>query len=246
LAAQINDPIIDFKSKDFDFKGDVVSVRITEFEAKNLFGDMKIVGQSYEFAEVYFNTLNNPDSSYWGENVSSEIHQSGNWVVTYSKINNTEKITKLIEHKMYPDYKRVKLSLYDYDLKGNVTTRQVFDNDILTNKNIAKFNETSKLIEYVEYSDSGKLSLKLQNKYEANGRLAERIYSNYSGYYSHTKYKYSNGKLEEEYLYDQNGGLLGKTTYKYNPLNQLIEEKFSSKIKPAKLLSGLEVASTSE
>ncbi len=226
LTAQISDPTMEIK-KEIELKGNVLSIEITKIDAKDVYGEMIKVGDSYELITVHFNKFNNPDSGYWRRIVSSKIIQSENIFFTYSKINNDERISKAIETKMNLGTRRLKIGEYNYDLRGNVILKNVLLNDILIEKEVSRFNEKSKLVEYRKYADSGKLVNEIQNKYGTNGKISEHVFSNSSGYYSHEKYKYNtNGNLGEMYSYNKNGTLLSKTNFKYNSLNLLTEEQY--------------------
>lgn len=205
--------------KEHELKGEVRSLKISEYTAIEKFGE--IIKDSLRYSQIlYFSPKGLIDSLVY---YKDDFQKLGTGVYRWDFSNNTCTIN--------PDSTFYQVLQYN-DQFNRLLSQISYNNDSISGKQIRNYNESLQLIDLIVYKENGDVWWREKDhEYNEKGELMH--YNEYN----------EKGELEEQYTYryDDNGILIGmkketdwsksKYTYEYNSENLLSREIWEYKSK---------------
>jgi hypothetical protein len=231
MNAQIRDPNqLDMVPQDLP-KGNIVSIKETEYLAVNRFGELVKERLTSE-GTAYFNKRNLLDSAvYYSKNDEDVIKEAGYYKLFYQSNNHKEVVYKTIHYevrrskiKQYQEEEDLYVEIFKYDLLGNVIEKERYEKDKLIEKELATYSKENKLLNYQRFGNDGALEYEVNYTYGSKGNIIEQISYGRGRTYENKKNKYNaRNQILETTCYDINNSPSYKITYKYNSVGKLFE-----------------------
>jgi hypothetical protein len=192
-----------------DMKGDVQTLRYNRYYAKMFFGNLEKIESNNEYSLAFNFDEHNKISSV------QRFPAIESFKISYSNDTTCEII--FIENKI------ILKEVYITNSRKQVLEHTKWQNDTITEIEIAQFNSNDSLVEYKKYGKSGALITSISKKYDSKNRLIEKVSYRQWGASTKSTFEYSRDNLSKISEYDINGNPIRTTLFRYNELNMLTE-----------------------
>lgn len=173
-------------------------------------------GEEGDYSVYKYDEKDNPVSVEIYDEEGNKMHEE---LLTY---NDAGKVVtkKTIDHA---GNKTAEYS-YSYDASGNLAEQVEKNEDgVLQSKTVFEKDEKGNDLSIVQYNSAGEITQRMNNTYDENGRVIQRVSS---GFYTRIfTYQYDDaGNLVDETAADENGNVISRNSFEYDVSNHLVHE----------------------